>query len=202
MIKIFITGCNKSGTTLLKNLFYAFDDVFIYKGEQSLYRFNQKRASDKHLIAKRNHRSLFSNIISLEEYNDQMRILKRKSIHIVNIIRNGSDVIASNNHVERWITSMDSYEEDKHLISLNIKYEELVTNPDKVQDEIIKKFGFKRAYKFSEYPIFIPSEVIEMESSPSFRAISCDRIKKNDSSKNNLERIIDRYNHHMRKFEL
>ena len=76
-----------------------------------------------------------------------------RRIKVLNIIRDGRDVIqSSNNYVKpkRWIESMRQSREYKDLITLQIKYEDFVKNPDKVQKLIATKFELDIKFKFSK----------------------------------------------------
>ena len=43
-----------------------------------------------------------------------------------------------------------------------MRYEDLVTDPDKVQKQIKEKFGLKKKFNFSDYPDFISDDVYDL----------------------------------------
>jgi len=70
--KIYITGCARSGTTLLARLFHAFDNCQIMSEECSLEDFAKIDMSDQDcdfLVGKRTEQSIFSNTLSDLEVN-------------------------------------------------------------------------------------------------------------------------------------
>lgn len=168
MVKnIFITGCARSGTTLLNRLFYAFQDVEIITNEIELEQFANLIGSKKYLVGKRHPVSVFSVPLKEDLFNKQLSIVKKQSILIVNIIRDGRDVVHKDINgspdvkPDRWIGCMIHTIQYREIISINVKYEELVTNPDEVQRKISKALGLTIIHKFSSYPDFVPDRVIK-----------------------------------------
>ena len=83
MNKIFITGCAKSGTTLLLRLFNAFDNLKVYNyNELSLYSFIN-RCKDYN-VAKRNYRSIFSNTLSQARIQKSIELITDNNITVIN----------------------------------------------------------------------------------------------------------------------
>lgn len=155
-MKIFITGCGGSGTTLLRKLFYSFDDVEVIDKQISLLKFCKLKPKKKFLVGKRASKDLFTG-----RGNEQIKhaqLIKKNNIYIVNIIRDGRDIFPRVFDLKPidWIKSMDEREMYKNLINLEICYENLVTHPNKEQKRIIRKIGLKQKFRFSDYPEFMP----------------------------------------------
>lgn len=157
-MKIFITGCAGSGTTLLRKLFYAFQGVEIIDGQISLEKVISINSKRKFLIAKRTGKTIFSGIPH-ELARKQLTQIRKHDIKILNIIRDGRDVLI-NRPFElkpgRWMLSINQRLVFPQGIDLEIKYEDLCTKPDTIQDLIIQKFGLVKKHNFSEYPFFLP----------------------------------------------
>jgi len=173
--KVFITGCAKSGTTLLWQLCYAFKDVYVYDedSESSLKAFlRYDYNGDKpYVIAKRNARAIFSNEQRGKfSVKKQYRQIKNNDIRIINIVRDGRDVVVSgkekslstNTYVDpkRWIASMKHRRKYNDVINVEVRYEELVSNPDKVQQQIATAMNWECNNLFSEFPSFVPSKAV------------------------------------------
>lgn len=157
-MKIFITGCAGSGTTLLRKLFYAFQGVEIIDGQINLQKFIATRSKKKFLIGKRTGKTIFSGV-SNQLAKQQLLQIRNNDIKILNIIRDGRDVLI-NRPFElkpaRWINSINQRVLFVNAIDLEVKYEDLCTKPDAIQDLIIQKFGLVKKHNFSEYPFFLP----------------------------------------------
>lgn len=183
-MRIFITGCAVSGTTLLQRMFYSFKEIEIIDREINLNKFLSYKQSEKILIGKRNYKTIFSNEKKKINYNSQINLIqKTKKLSIINIIRDGRDVIENGKvSLNRWSSSINQFNENKDLIDLIIKYEDFVKDPDIIQDKIIKKYNMEKLYNFSEYPIFVPDKNFSITKNKKMyrpRKISTDRIGKN-----------------------
>lgn len=195
-MKIYITGCNKSGTTLLLRMFHSFKNARVITNEIQIDRFAKLKYSEDILVGKRKPKTIFSDIIDSKELNRQIKLIKKNKIVIINCIRNGEDVIASNSHIERWVKSMKQALKHIEIISLNVRYEDLVSIPDYIQKHIETIISKQAEYKFSEYPSFIPEGSYE-GTFYKLRPVSTDRIDKNkDGYKlvfNEFEKLIKNY---------
>jgi hypothetical protein len=158
--KVFITGCAKSGTTLLRRLFHAFnpDDVEVIDYEIKVNHFVDYVSMNpdvKVIVGKRWGTSVFCMDVGEEETENQLKLLK--GISIINIFRDGRAVIMSDNNwvsPERWIYCMDYMLKNKGELTLNIQYEDLILNPDKYQKMIEVMFDITAQFPFSSYPSF------------------------------------------------
>lgn len=182
-MKIFITGCAKSGTTLLLRLFHAFKDVeIIWKpGELGLEYFCELSQSKPVLAAKRNGHNIFSvwwdhihgkierahpeRHPPIREFlRPHLKLIKDHDIKILNIIRDGRDVIVSDDRwVEprRWISCMEQRRWYPKMLTCEVRYEDLVCFPGREQERIADTFELDSAHKFSAYPDFVPPVAFE-----------------------------------------
>ena len=89
--KIFITGCAKSGTTLLLRMCYAFKDTDVlyrrgFNGhELTLSEFMNIKTDKKFLIGKRLPPFVLSNTED-ETFEDQVSWIRKQNIGIINVI--------------------------------------------------------------------------------------------------------------------
>lgn len=153
MRKIFITGCAKSGTTLVRRLFNAFDIKVYNFDEICLMDF----VNSEFEVGKRTINTIFS--VNTYEYhiNLQANEIVEHNVEIVNVIRNKEDVLKSDNgYVSevRYDACMEQAERFKHLIKYTIHFEDILKNPDTIQEEIAEIFGLKIKNKWSEFPNF------------------------------------------------
>lgn len=164
-MKFFITGCAKSGTTLVRRMFYAFDNIQIIDNELSLDKLIAIK-SKKHLVGKRSYENLLSSILDTNKEKQQVRLIKQNNIFVINCIRDGRDVIEKVDNTrfnkrpswKRWVNSIDMMYKYSKIINLNIFYEELVdiNKTNNIQQQLIDLTNLKALHKWSEYPNFIP----------------------------------------------
>ncbi len=190
MKRIFITGCARSGTTLLNRLFYAFNDTTVIDHEISIDNFCNYKYRTKILAGKRTPLTILSVPLSQDEITRQRDIKHTNNLIIVNIIRDGRDVVHRNPtgptvNVNRWIGCMLQAQEFMKEISIQVRYEELVNNPDFIQRKIEKTLGLTSKSKFSEYPKFVPDSVFDESEYKNFvyynkRKIDCISVGHSD----------------------
>jgi len=199
-MKIFITGCAKSGTTLLARLMDSFGHI-IATEETSLHGLCQSEHNN--IVCKRSEYSIFSNILTRKDLNNQKQLIKKKGIKVINIYRNGVDIMES---FERdwgywnpliWCESIRQMQEYRALIAVNIRYEALVESPDVIQRYIASRLGLKPNYLFSEYTEKTPETIFPTDQERyKIRPISSDRIGKQfDVRKPGID--IDYFNQQM-----
>jgi hypothetical protein len=152
MKKIYITGCAKSGTTLVRRLFNAFEDLNVYNyGEITPKDFIKSNYN----VGKR-FSSIFSGKINDSLVQQQLSIFK--DITIIDVLRNKEDVLKSDNGYvseNRYNTCLKQREQYGHLIDYTIIYEDLLITPDQTQKEISELLGLKIKHKWSDYPKFV-----------------------------------------------
>ena len=155
-MKILITGCAKSGTTLLARMCTAFD-IEVSNSEISL---DGLLSLEGDVLGKRSEFTIFGNILSEDELRRQRH--KIKDVIVINMYRNGVDVLESfwsswgvwNPLI--WCESVRQSIDYTDLISLNVKYEDLIDNPNRVQYDIQQLTGLSATNLFSEYPDYVP----------------------------------------------
>jgi len=150
--KIFITGCAKTGTTLVRRLFNAFNLSVYNHDEMDIDGF---LASD-YEVAKRSVGTLFSNSLDPKEEKRQADILA--TITVINVTRDKESVLASDNRYvseNRYKASLDQANRYSNIIDYTITYERLMEEPDVVQKEIADQLGLEILYPWSDYPNFI-----------------------------------------------
>lgn len=163
MEKIFITGCAKSGTTLLNRMFQAFSNVYVIPDEVPLYDFAmllpEQVGEFDFVVGKRSWETVFScSRLSSKQIDNQKELIKNNNIRVINIVRDGRDVVVS--YMNDWGINgcfewMECVQSRDKTIECSIKYEDLILNPDEIQANIIGIFGLSPRAKFSDYPVFI-----------------------------------------------
>jgi len=211
-MQIYITGCARTGTTLLNRLFYAFDDMSVHDVEISLHDYiNASGWATEHVCAKRSVDSLFSNFLPPEEEQFQAGLVGHNDITIINIVRDGRDVCHKPDKgtvatPARWMASMNQMERSGNLIAYTVYYEDLVTIPDVVQNDLADSLGLVSEYRWSDYPNFVPAKGFSAPSTQGLenygkRAIEPSRHDKNEW-KNYLDRQYhDAFENYLKKYE-
>jgi len=150
--KIYITGCAKSGTTLVRRLFNAFEGLNVYNYEEITPKDFYTSEYD---VGKR-FQSLFSGELPNSLITQQLEMFQE--IIVIDVLRNREDVLKSDNgyvNSNRYNTCLLHRKEYGNLINYTIIYEKLLENPDLIQNEISKLFDLKIKHKWSDYPKFI-----------------------------------------------
>jgi len=190
-MRIFITGCAGSGTTLLNRLFLAFEDTDVISREAPLRELVEAESDKKFIIRKRTFNQIFSGSYAMIEAGPtllhQINMIQDNDIQIINMIRDGRDLMPRPNHEKyrycpRWIDSIDQIKKYGHLISATIRYEDLVTDPDEIQRGLVERYGLKVLHKFSDYPKFMTFGDEAKNWIHKNRPISPDRIGKNNGA--------------------
>lgn len=170
MNRIFITGCQKSGTTLLARMFSAFSGVYVCNEEVKLdsfvtaYPHNEKFHT---LVGKRTVGHIFSDVIGEDKKQSQLALIKKHDIKIVNMVRDGREVVES--MYQEWgvynpFVWMDCIMQDKELGMgaewfKQIRYEDLVENPMEYQGQIERHWGLNAEQAWTAYPAFVSKEI-------------------------------------------
>lgn len=154
-MKIYITGCAKTGTTLVRRLFQAFD-LTVNPIEQSLIEF----VNSDWDVAKRTVDSILSNEFTSDNLHE-LDILDLCDVKIINVVRNKRDTLSSSNgyvSVGRYTQSLLQAGIFRDIIDYTIHFERLMEMPDEVQSEIAELLGLTIKHKWSEYPKFVDLE--------------------------------------------
>jgi hypothetical protein len=165
MTKIFIVGCAKTGTTLVRRLFNAFDLRVCNNREISLGGFLR---SD-YEVGKRSHDTLFSNRIPLWKQLWQLWQIRRHDVAVIYVSRNSDDVLKSSG----------GYVSPRRLRAVRLQtrrfwrlvprfyqleYEILLRQPDVVQERVSDFLGIEPRRKWSAYPKFIDPSLEDPEN--------------------------------------
>tara|TARA_R110000824_G_scaffold84170_1_gene210099 strand:- start:958 stop:1641 length:684 start_codon:yes stop_codon:yes gene_type:complete len=176
--KIFITGCAKSGTTLLLRMCYALENTEVlyqkgFDGHELVFDdFVDYEPTKPFTIGKRHPPAILSNVASAE-LDRQHDIIRKEDIGIINVVRDGRDVVLSDgNYVKprRWIESIKQRDTYSDIIDIEVCYEELVRKPNQVQAQLEETFGLRSNHLFAEYPDYVPDWVYEWNVSVLARA--------------------------------
>lgn len=200
-MRIYITGCAKSGTTLLRRLFYAFDGINVIDCEISLYDFLSMPNGADILVGKRAYGDIFSCSLADEKLLQTVSLLLSNThIKIVNIYRDGRDIVESGEKPSRWIASIRQMLNYQGLLAINLRYEDLVKTPDIMQGLIASKLGLESICRFSEYPSFFREDEVSTHQKYVPREITTERIGKdlelykqrvvNDSEREIFENLL------------
>lgn len=163
---IYITGCAKSGTTLLCRLFYAFSNTDVVDHEVNFNAMMQMLGSHPpKTVCKRARMTPFGWNFSDDDMAVILAGFKKFDVKIVNILRDGRDVVTSDSPVSatRWIASVRQAIEWKDFIDVQVRYEDICRNPNKVQQKVANKLGLDIMHLWSTYPKFVPEEAFTSE---------------------------------------
>jgi len=173
-MRIFITGCARSGTTLLARMFNAFEGVNVISEEISLENFIEKCSNEtdknKIIVGKRTEYSIFSNILSDNTINDHLKLIEDNDIIVINCVRDGRFVVDSwlnawgMYNPFAWMCSIIQSKEHKNIIKATIYYEHLIKEPNFVQSVIEVLLNRKANKNFSDYPSFVPKSCFSTDN--------------------------------------
>lgn len=162
-MKIFITGQARSGTTLLRNLFTAFEDMDVQKDEASIDTLVQAE-SNGHIVVKRCMGSILSHcMVKPKEVERQWRLILEHDVKLIHIQRDRYDLAKS--WQDAWGMGEQGFFE-WGLIENTIdwykpyylRYEDLVSEPNYEQEVLASWLGLTIKHKWSDYPKFVPKE--------------------------------------------
>ena len=152
-MKILITGCAKSGTTLVRRLFQSFD-LSISTSEESI----DSLISGVHDVVKISYKTIFSNNLDDTEIERQINLIKEHGIKFINVTRDKESVLKSENgkvKEDRYMACVRQFYNHKDIITYNIDYNQLLKHPNEIQNELAKLLDLTIVHKFSDYPDFI-----------------------------------------------
>src|SRR5688572_18571719 len=156
-MKIFIAGCGRSGTTLIRDLMGCFHNTYVLNegeyGESSFSRFSDISHSESHAVIKRT-----------GECWKTLPILPN-DIELMYCVRHPFDVMTSihpfTKHLRRFHITYERWEAEYNALKtlqksqlyrsiFILKYEELVHNPNLIQEKIVDHFGLNIKHHFNE----------------------------------------------------
>lgn len=187
MQRVFITGCAKSGTTLLRRLFFSFAGMGIIREEVSLDNFinlEDKKDGIHTLVGKRSAGTIYSNVLPDGFLADQVQKIDETGVKVVNIVRDGRDVITNGYvWVNRYIAAIRQTVEFEKQIVHQIKFEDIIYHPEREQNKLAEVLGLTIAYPWSDYPSFVrekdeASEVYKLYGLTDKKIIGNDFYKK------------------------
>jgi hypothetical protein len=157
MSKIYITGCAKSGTTMLNNLMTAFD-LKVVPGECYLTALVQSDFD----CGKRDWNFLFSKDVPYINLISQYNYIIKNEVKILNINRKKKDVLASENgYVSE--KRYDACQEHKKFwgdaITCDVWFEDILDDPLGMQYTVAMYLGLyddRIVHKWTDYPDFVP----------------------------------------------
>jgi hypothetical protein len=170
---VFIAGCARSGTSLLKQLMAVFDDTTVYPRERTVWHFLEMAdAAEATLVVKRT--------------ADCHRSLPRlpEAVDLVYCVRHPYDCLTSTHplsahlrpyHVTRarWFAEYEAFRRLRRLQPRRritcVRCEDLVTRPDAVQAAVAADLGLTAAHSFSGNPLGIeisPSSLEKWRTKP------------------------------------
>lgn len=150
--RIFIMGCGRSGTWLVTSLLSTFKDLDLVAKELPVEFFGVAKGASTNLVVKR----AFNSYESVETIP--------ASINILWIVRHPFDVLTSHNptnprhkyHIQphRFLGEMLALQylvESGRKNTLVVKYEDLVEDPERIQNQIAQAFGLEIKAKPHEW---------------------------------------------------
>jgi hypothetical protein len=159
-MKIFIAGCGRSGTTLIRDLMGCFHDTYVLKegeyGESPYSRFSDISPPASHFVIKRTG-ECWKTLPALPE-----------DIKLIYCVRHPFDVLTSihplTKHIRRFHITYERWEAEYNaFITLRrsqpyrnifiLKYEEITHNPNFVQAKIADHFDLAMNYQFTDNPL-------------------------------------------------
>ena len=163
--RIYIVGSGSSGNTLMRRLFYAFKDVEILRGEKTdeikLKALINAKSDKPFIVAKRVANTIFSRNANMPKKDilAQVQKIQDNDIKVINMIRDGRDVVVKTTvdvTLRQWVMLMRQRRKYPEVIDLEVRYEDLVRDPDSIQALLVERYGLVPEHKFSEYPKFVP----------------------------------------------
>jgi hypothetical protein len=114
------------------------------------------------VVAKRDCNTIFSNELTRKQIIEQLELLlENKQVKLIYITRNKKDVLKSDKGyvpLKRYKACNDQYLKYSNFITATVSYEELLSNPNQVQEYLSSKLNLKVKHLFSEYPSFVPED--------------------------------------------
>lgn len=164
---VFIAGCARSGTSLLKQLMATFDDTAVFQRERTVWEFLDMADRPEHaLVVKRT-----------SECHRELHRLPT-DVDLLYCVRHPYDCLTSSHpqtlhlrpfHVtrERWFAEYESFgrlrrEQPGRRITV-VRYEDLVTRPDEVQAAIADAVDLRATATFSGNPFGIDIRPTSLE---------------------------------------
>jgi hypothetical protein len=146
-------------------MFYAFENTKVVDIEIPFDKMLKKRTSGKILVVKTGQSCLLTGSIPRGQEEYQLKALQNPRIKVINIIRDGRDVLESENRrvrPSRWVKAINESERFAEIVDLTVHYEALVRSPNRVQKKLAEVLDLVAIARFSSYPRFVPKEVFDL----------------------------------------
>jgi hypothetical protein len=172
---IFIAGCGRSGTTLVRDLMTCFADTFVYGPHQRMHLSGKGGfESPFSTFARLRSRGVQENIVIKRTYNcaETLHLLPSE-IELLYCVRNPYAVLTSTHprtagkrcfHItpERWLTeyralsTLRAVQPNRRIVL--VRYEDVVTAPNTAQANISKAFELRQVRSFEDNPLGLTIE--------------------------------------------
>ncbi len=148
--RIVICGSPRSGTTLMNELMRCYSDTFVMNREEYALRFPYLLPNKKYIVTKHP-----LDFMSFDAIIDTFR-----DPFIVFLLRDPRDVIVSKHYTnkDRYLVNFQTWKKALHAFNdLNyenkmlVRYEELIKNPEAVQQRIAHRLQISISGDFSEF---------------------------------------------------
>lgn len=187
-MKILITGCARSGTTLLLYLSQFFSDVQAMLDDE--YVPTRIKMKDSRYFVKRQKRKKLIIKYPMHDSGSRYHIPLKKVLdygfYVVAIIRDGRDVLVSkhppelvNFHVEpkRWVeTNLELIEFKKNKKMMTVRYEDIISNTEAEMNKIGKFIRSDFLGNYNDFYKNISSGMKDAMGTKGARPISSDSI--------------------------
>lgn len=156
-MQIFIAGCGRSGTALIRDLMNCFHDTHVLVeglyGEAPFLRFVDLSRIETHLVIKRTG-ECWATLSLLPD-----------DVGLIYCVRHPFDVLTSRHpltqHVRRFHITLERWQSEYYALCalrvaqpkrriFTLRYEDLVRDPDSVQEKISRHFGLMPDCQFTE----------------------------------------------------
>ena len=148
--RIVICGCQRSGTTLMNEMMRSYKDVSVLAHEEPALRCPYLMLTSKYVVTK--------------YPEDCLKLSEIKATfgdpYIIFLLRDPRDVIVSRHYknpnrywvdFKKWKEAVEHYEQFDSSRKVVVRYEELVDNPNMVQELVANIVGLRIRYPFSEF---------------------------------------------------
>lgn len=184
-VNVFLTGCARSGTTLLARLMTAFRATITQGAEGRVEWFGDPgfataRRKGWNLVVKRS-REVFAGMAPHPNVADagadveeaalayQLALIRHFDVRVVDIVRDPRDVLVSVHHSDpdRYYVSPERLSRQFHQVEwlrqraprfVQVRYEDILREPDAEQRRLGEALGLVPESRFSEYPRFMRPE--------------------------------------------
>jgi len=170
MKRIYIVGCARTRTTFVRNLFWAFENTFVFPVEMPLRTLIGVTGKEYNFVVQRNSGGVFSNKIPAWRVLRDMRRIRTNNITVINVTRNKRDTLNSlGGYVseKRWNACATQARKWGGLIDLTIDSDKILASArelDSEQRRVADTLKLTSSAKWSDYPAFMPGCIMSIPS--------------------------------------